>query len=162
MPSSLFENSKSCLRAVEILFEIILFSVIYYIIWDKVYPQSLWTESMYREIAGIYEKQGITPAIAHIDRYISPLATHGIPRRLAELPVLVQANANFFLRRSTRGTALRMLKNGHIHLLGSDCHNLTSRQPNLGIAVDKIERYMGKEVLSLIHMYQEEILQNSC
>ena len=38
------------------------------------------------------------------------LTTYGIPQRLEELPVLVQANAGFFLRAGTRARALRMLE----------------------------------------------------
>lgn len=103
-------------------------------------PQSPWTERMYRELAMIREKQGLTPVIAHVDRYIQPLRDHGIPKRLESLPVLVQANASFFLRRSTRSMALRMLKKGQIHLLGSDCHNMTNRPPRLGEAEEVIRR----------------------
>lgn len=58
-------------------------------------PPSPWTESMYRELENIWCRRQITPVIAHIDRYIRPFRTFGIPERLAELPVLVQANAGF-------------------------------------------------------------------
>lgn len=119
-------------------------------------PQSPWTDSMYREIEQIWVKQGITPVIAHVDRYISPFRTHRIPERLQALPVLVQANAGFFLRPSTRKMALRMLKHDQIHLIGSDCHNLTDRRPNLGEAIAVIRKHPGEEAL-------EQILNNqSC
>lgn len=111
-------------------------------------PLAPWTESMYREIEGIYVKQGITPIIAHVDRYIGLLRTYGIPERLAELPVLVQANASFFLGRSR---AMNMLRDHQIHLLGSDCHNLTDRSPNLGPAADRITRKLGQGALDWIH-----------
>lgn len=110
-------------------------------------PPAPWTEQMYRELEWIYTKQGLTPVIAHVDRYISPLKTHGIPGRLEELPVLVQANASFFLRRSTAAFALRLLRQGRIHLLGSDCHNMTNRAPNLGPAVQRIVSKLGNTTL---------------
>lgn len=121
-------------------------------------PPAPWTESMYREIEGIYVKQGITPIIAHVDRYIAPFRTHGIPRRLAELPALVQANAEFFLQRSTARMAMKMLKEDRIHLLGSDCHNLKSRVPNLGAACDLIRKTLGEEALERIHTYENMVL----
>lgn len=110
-------------------------------------PPAPWTEQMYRELEWIYTKQGLTPVIAHLDRYISPLKTYGIPGRLEELPVLVQANASFFLRRSTAAFALRLLRQGRIHLLGSDCHNMTNRAPNLGPAVQRIVSKLGNTTL---------------
>lgn len=121
-------------------------------------PSMLWTGSMYRELEGLYEKQGLLPVIAHVDRYLGRFRTHGIPQQLAELPVLVQANAKFFLSRSTSARALRMLKNGQIHLLGSDCHNLTSRSPNLMKAVALIEERLGKDAVNTICHWQKRAL----
>ena len=121
-------------------------------------PAAPWTEEMYRELIRIREVRGITPIIAHIDRYIAPLRTGGIPRRLAEMPVLVQANAEFFLRAATSAMAMRMLKAGQIHLLGSDCHNMRSRKPNLGGARDRIERKLGAQALEKIRENEHRVL----
>lgn len=121
-------------------------------------PDSPWTESMYRELENISVRQGLMPIIAHVDRYISPLRTYGIPDRLAQLPVLVQANASFFLRGSTRPLALKLLRQDKIHLLGSDCHNLTTRPPLLGDAVEVIRQHLGQEALNRICYYQKEVL----
>ena len=104
------------------------------------------------------ERQGLIPVVAHVDRYISPLRTYGIPDRLAQLPVLVQANAGFFLRGSTRSLALKLLRQDKIHLLGSDCHNLTTRPPLLGDAVEVIRKKLGEEPLERIRYYQKELL----
>lgn len=121
-------------------------------------PPPPWPDTVYQELERIWLNRGITPIIAHIDRYIGPFRTYDIPRRLAELPVLVQANAEFFLERSTAPMAMRMLKGDQIHLLGSDCHNLSSRKPNLGMAVQRIERKLGKTVLSRIQGYEDSVL----
>lgn len=106
-------------------------------------PPPPWPESYYRELEQIYLKQALTPVIAHIDRYITPLRTHQIPQRLSQLPVAIQANAEFFLNRRTANFALKMLNAGHIHLLGSDCHNLTDRSPNIGPALARIRIKLG-------------------
>ena len=121
-------------------------------------PEYLWTDSMYRELENIPARQGITPVIAHVDRYLSPFRTHGIPERLQELPVLVQANASFFLRPAERMQAMAMLRKGQIQLLGSDCHNLSSRQPNLGPAREKIRKRLGKSYLDRIDSLSVELL----
>lgn len=123
-------------------------------------PDSPWTDSMYRELENISARQGLVPIVAHVDRYIAPFRTHQIPQRLEELPVLVQANANFFLRSNTRSLAMKMLKKNQIQLLGSDCHNLTTRQPNLGYAVEVIQRRLGPDVLDRIQHYQDQVLMD--
>lgn len=117
-----------------------------------------WPQQAYREMEAIYVKQGITPIIAHLDRYISPWRTHAIPERLADLPVLVQANASFFTKASTKRMALRMLGRDQIHLLGSDCHNLTSRKPNLGEALHVIVDRLGQGAVDRIRGYEREVL----
>ena len=121
-------------------------------------PKVPWTERMYQELEDIWTKRGLRPVIAHIDRYITPLRTFGIPQRLAELPVLVQANASFFLHRATRGLALRMLRQERIHLLGSDCHDLFSRSPNLGPALDTIGKYIGNNPLSALAETSSDVI----
>ena len=124
-------------------------------------PMPVWSESIYSEINSIYYDRGIVPIIAHVDRYISRFRTYGIPERLAEMPVLVQANASFFLHPSTKGMALRMLREGKIHLLGSDCHNLDSRKPNLGEAVELISHRLGGGIIRQINSYEQYALGES-
>ena len=121
-------------------------------------PQSVWTDKMFREMENIQVRQGIIPIVAHVDRYISPFRTHGIPGKLEQLPVLVQANASFFLRSSTRSMAMRMLKKDQIHLLGSDCHNVSSRPPRLGEAVNQIQQKLGQGIVDRIMDYQYSVL----
>ena len=123
-------------------------------------PHSPWTANMYKELENIYVKQGLMPVIAHVDRYIRPFQTHGIPERLQDLPVLVQANASFFLDRFTRGMALRLLREDKIQLLGSDCHNMVSRVPNLGQALQVIKSRVSSEIIDRILSYQESALPN--
>ena len=122
-------------------------------------PHAPWSKAMYRDLEGIYVKQGLTPVIAHVDRYIAPFRTMGIPEQLADLPVIVQANADFFLDRPTSRMAMRMLRREQIQLLGSDCHNLKDRPPNLGSAIEKIRKKLGDEALERIESYQMDILE---
>ena len=121
-------------------------------------PPPPWSDAMYRELEAVRTKQGLTPIIAHLDRYIGPFRTHGIPQRLSELPVLVQANAGFFLKSSTASLAMKLLKADQIQLLGSDCHNLTTRPPEMGRAVQRIEEKLGQGTLDRIRDYEHMIL----
>lgn len=119
---------------------------------------SPWQPSVYAELEQIHRRWGLIPVIAHIDRYITPLRTFGIPAALERLPVLVQANAEFFIRRSTASTALRMLRKEQIHLLGSDCHNLKDRKPNLADACKVIDNRLGSAGLKAVRECGQQIL----
>ena len=125
-------------------------------------PLPPWPEEFYRELEAIWTDRNILPVIAHIDRYIRPFRTFGIPQRLAEMPVLVQANAEFFLERPTARMAKRILKAGQIHLLGSDCHNLSDRKPNLGPAMEKIRSFGGEGILAWLRENERIVLSGIC
>lgn len=124
-------------------------------------PGAPWSESVYQELENVYRRQGLRPIIAHIDRYIRPFRTYGIPQKLAELPVLVQANSSFFLERRSRGLALKLLKRDQIHLLGSDCHGLQHRVPNLSSCIDILRKNVGKNRIDAI-LRIEKIALTSC
>ena len=117
-------------------------------------PPAPWEEAIYRELIRIREKMGLLPIIAHVDRYIGRFRTFKIPEHLAQMPVLVQANADFFLKRETAGMAMKMLKRDQIHLLGSDCHNLSSRKPNIGPAKDRIHQKLGDQAQTKFASYE--------
>ena len=121
-------------------------------------PTVHWTERMYKDLENIWRKQDLIPVVAHVDRYLGRFRTFGIPKRLSELPVLVQANAEFFLNQSTSAMAMRMLKRDQIHLLGTDCHNLKTRKPNLGEAVELINRRLGEGMIEQINACERAIL----
>lgn len=123
-------------------------------------PHAPWTQGMYRVLTDVREKQDLIPVVAHVDRYIRRFHTYGIPEKLSQMPVLVQANASFFLDRSTSAMALRMLSRGQIHLIGSDCHNLQARPPRLGEAIELIRRKLGDDALAWIEQNQRLLLED--
>lgn len=124
-------------------------------------PSPPWTEVMYRDLENIYVKKNLVPIIAHIDRYITPLRTFRIPAHLDELPVLVQANGEFFLRRTSCRMALKMLSEERIQLLGSDCHNVSTRKPNLAAAIELIRKRLGEDAFASVLSAQRGILSKS-
>lgn len=109
-----------------------------------------WQENVYQELERIYRDRNIIPVIAHIERYRFAFSSNRHIRRLEELPVLIQSNASFFLNRWTRPVAMRMLRQGKIHLLGSDAHDLVKRPPRLGMAAKQIRTNLGQETLAQI------------
>lgn len=116
-------------------------------------PPDKWTYRMVDDILELCADYRHRVILAHVERYLfdQPRST---VRVLLENGVLMQSNASFFLNRKTAGKALRLLKRGVIHLLGSDCHDTVRRVPNLGDACDLIEARAGKE-------YTDRIMQGA-
>ncbi len=122
-------------------------------------PPLPWSNSMLRELEEIYSNFSITPIIAHIDRYISIFNASSVIESLLNFNVIIQANASFFISRFTRKLAFSLLNDGIIRLLGSDCHNLKDRSPNLGTAVQIITDKLGKEALDKVEKTQQNLFK---
>lgn len=97
-------------------------------------PMAAWTDSMLDEIVQMGENLKCRPVIAHIDRYMTYLGDESLISRVLERQMLVQVNASYFVNPATTKSAMKHLKQGEIHLIGSDCHNMGTRAPNLGQA----------------------------
>ena len=120
-------------------------------------PLARWNDALYETVDGILDR-GIRVILAHIDRYVSLFSVRQIALELAQLPVYVQANADSFVEFPMSQCMLWMLRNGMIHLLGSDCHNTGSRAPNLSAAINRIEKKLGNDAVMHICTCQQEIL----
>lgn len=107
-------------------------------------PFAPWSDRMIAEIMEINRMPDTQVVLAHIERYLR-FQKAAVWDSLLENGVLMQANASFFLHRFSKHKALHMVKKGRIHLLGSDCHNMDSRPPQLGAAM---------EILSARHLLQ--------
>jgi len=106
-------------------------------------PMGRWTDSMLDEIEETGKNLNCIPVVAHLDRYMRVMENSSLYDRLEGRRLLVQFNANFFVRPESRALALDFLRAGKIHFIGSDCHNLGSRPPNFG-RVAEIIRQSGE------------------
>lgn len=110
-------------------------------------PFTPWTPSIVNEVCDLQNRQGLQPVLAHVERYRGAAQLPKFMRQLLDCGVLFQCNATAF-KPGLRGMwAVRLLKKGNVHFLGSDCHNLTSRPPRLAEAAQFIERKLGTHPL---------------
>ena len=104
-------------------------------------PMAPWSDAMLDEIVELGGNLHSRPVVAHVDRYMRMLKDKRLIDRVLERNLLVQVNASWFIDPKTVRFAVRNLKQGKIHLIGSDCHNLLSRSPNLGQARQQAKAY---------------------
>ena len=122
-------------------------------------PMKHWSERNLAELVGIYQKQNLTPIIAHVDRYVKLFTARKTFAMLSKLPVKIQVNATFFIRPMTRRLALSLLKQGKIHLIGSDCHNIDIRPPNVAQALEIIRNSLGERAISYLEQNEKFIFE---
>ena len=123
-------------------------------------PFRPWSDADVDEVTQIYEKYGYTIILAHIERYLGMQGNDGYIEDLLELPVLTQINAESLLDWRQRRKLIKMLRNGQVHLLGSDCHGIKHRAPNLFEGREVLRKKMGAEILDRIDRRSEELLLN--
>ncbi len=106
-------------------------------------PFSFWSDRIVNEICEIPEALGLTPVLAHVDRYRSRDQFPKYCQQLLDNGVYFQCNAEVFQSPFSRRWALKLMKQEQLHFLGSDSHNLTMRPPRLLQAREIIEKKLG-------------------
>lgn len=123
-------------------------------------PFDTWNDSVIEDIILLRDKEGLFPIIAHIERYIK-YQEKGIIEFFRDNGILIQSNAEFFVNRRTRKKALNMLCDGKINLIGSDCHNTSTRKQNIGEAINIISEAFGDEAIEDLESLSFSVLRNA-
>ena len=117
-------------------------------------PFEKWSNTLLRDVSNICCARGITPIFAHIERYIS-MQSRDAFSRILQMDALVQINAGALLKFPGNLRCRRLLRKGMAHLLGSDCHNMEHRKPNLHLVSDWMIKHQ-------MRIYFEEMAALSC
>ena len=98
-----------------------------YILLELPYgPFSPW---LLEEIQEIALETGLTPLIAHINRYLDYYSRSEMDRVL-QLDAVFQFNIEAFGSWKQRRFVKSLIKDGYPYVFGSDAHNLEARKPN--------------------------------
>ena len=111
-------------------------------------PFTDWTDLQVEAVEALALDCGYQVVLVHPERFCFSGSNRSQLRRLAQLPIGLQVNAGSLIRWQTRRLALDLLQLAQMPLLGSDCHNLTSRPPNLKGGRAVIRRKLGEDFLN--------------
>lgn len=98
------------------------------------------------ELIAIRLDCGLTPILAHLERYASQQGFDRILSVIREGYAEAQCNAASLLHWNSRRVALKLLEQGYLRYLASDAHSLVHRPPKLEEAYAVIEKRCGKRV----------------
>ena len=120
-------------------------------------PFEQWESPILEDIRSLLAS-GLQVVLAHVERYFPLQRSREVWNSVMALPVMKQLNAGSFLKPSglsgllaanrTRAFCLDFLRDHPETMIGSDCHNLTGRKPNLAAAREVISARLGAECLS--------------
>jgi protein-tyrosine phosphatase len=121
-------------------------------------PFCQWDKQILKDVTHILKEQHLNIILAHIERYYEFQKDKTVWNEVFSLPVTPQINADSFLRWKYRRRCYGFLKEGYEVVLGSDCHNMTSRQPNLAQARAVLKKKAGQGILDEMDKRAERIL----
>lgn len=111
-------------------------------------PFAQWDDLVYRDIQALIRKQRLSVVIAHIERYYEFQRDKTVWDEVFDLPLTRQINAGSFLNGWLRARfPLKVVKEHPATLIGTDCHNMDKRKPNLLEARGVVSKKAGQQVL---------------
>ena len=122
-------------------------------------PFSDWTGLQLETVEALVLDCRYDVVLVHPERFCFSKSNKHKLEKLAELPIGLQVNAGSLLHWGTRRLALDLLQMAQYPLLGSDCHNLTSRPPNLKEGQEIIRKKLGEDFLRQMDENAEAAVQ---
>ena len=111
-------------------------------------PFTKWGKAEIEEVNYIIERRKLRVLLAHLERFLMIPGNKKWVYELMELPVYVQINAGSFERWGVRRQISKMIKKKGMIFLGSDCHGVHHRVPNLNQGREALEKMMGRDFLN--------------
>ena len=129
-------------------------------------PFEQWNVGQYRDVLDIINRMHLRIVLAHIERYEPLQKDRSVWDEIISLPLTLQMNAGSFITGLTSGLharktakfCLSTLSDYDNCIIGTDCHNLTDRAPNLASARNVIAKKVGTDRLRQLDRYTEELL----
>lgn len=108
------------------------------------FPHSNWYPI---HMALLFQLQlaGYKIIIAHAERYPYLLKDEAKLEQLLQNGCWIQITATFLTNFRTKRRALQWIRNGYVHLVASDGHDLDRRKPAMRKAFLIVQRYFGEE-----------------
>lgn len=102
--------------------------------------------------------QGVTPLLAHVERYPYMLSD---PNRLFDLVnagAVTQVNASSIMRAGNRQAMIqKFLRWQLVHVLSTDTHSADKRPPLIGPAMQKVESWQGADMVRYLRQNAADV-----
>lgn len=118
--------------------------------------QRKYDSRFFDNISRLIDYYNIIPIIAHVERY------HAIKEKqikiLIQMGCMLQLNTGSILNKKTRNKAFRYLKKEYIYIIGSDCHDMQKRPPNMNTALELIKNRLNDSYVERLEYHAECIV----
>lgn len=122
-------------------------------------PFAPWHSTDIREVRELIMTRNFQVVLAHLERYMGIAENKRRIQELTGLPLYVQINAESLLGWRSRRPLVKMFAKGQAHFLGSDCHGIRHREPNLGRGREILGQKLGEDFLCRMDERGSTLLQ---
>ena len=128
-------------------------------------PFGPWSSRVFENVEQLINRQNLTVVLAHVERYFGYQKNKSVWEKVFALPVIPQINSGSFIekrrlfrRDKTYEFCIEFARKADRLIIGSDCHNLSDRAPNLKTGRAALEAALGSGVLALADKTVREVL----
>lgn len=121
-------------------------------------PFSSWSRAEVEALSVLTLDMNFHILLAHFERFVSLQRDAEIWDVIFDLPIDLQMNAETIIPFFGRKKWLKWFEKGRTIVLGSDCHNLDKRPPNLSKGRAILSKALGNDVLDEIDVRGAKIL----
>jgi len=120
-----------------------------------------FSDSTFDRISRLMGTLNVIPILAHIERYPRLMKDENCLERLLHMGCLTQINLDSLTSGfSLRKKLLNLIREGLVHVVGTDCHNLISRSPRYHDGIQIIEKALGREYVETLMNQSLQIIQS--
>ena len=121
-------------------------------------PFQSWGTYEINVLSSLCFDRRMTVILAHYERFAEFEKGNKLYEEVLKLPVVVQINAASLYTGFGARRWIKMFRDGEAHILGSDCHNLRSRAPDMDRGREAIRKKLGQDVLTEIDRNSSALL----
>ncbi len=122
-------------------------------------PFSHWNTWLFDKLFEVSASKNIHFIIAHAERYVNGIKNIKKLKPLFNMDCTIQINSDSFAKIGRRRLIRQFVKEGKVHLIGSDMHNNTTRKSTLNKAYKYLRRKYGDGLLKEISEYEKTFLK---
>lgn len=116
-------------------------------------------KTVLQDIIDINERQGITPILAHIERYSKVSGFKKLLRLITDGYAVAHINAGAVVTKETTRLCQKLIKRGYISYIASDTHSQKYRPPRISQAFEVITDKLGKSVTNRLKIKSNQLLE---
>ncbi len=117
------------------------------------------TKTVLQDIIDINERQGITPILAHIERYSKVSGFKKLLKLISDGYAIAHINAGATVSKETTRLCQKLIRRGYISYIASDTHSPQQRPPQISEAFEIITNKLGKSAANRLKIKSNQLLE---